>query len=195
MKKIVLTLLAVATFGTMMAQENINAERRAPRMMTPEQMTERMTQELDLNKDQQAKVMELNKAYQSVVARPGMGRGPRGPRPGGMGRPEGMRRPDGMQKVDEQKAEQKKVEQKVEKKADKKAEQKADAETGATQRPQNAERFAQRPQRPEMSEAQRAEMQKRMERRKEYSEKLKEILTPEQFEKYQQRRQPRPLRR
>lgn len=191
MKKIVLTLLAVATFGTMMAQENINAERRAPRMMTPEQMTERMTRELDLNKDQQAKVMELNKAYEDVVARPGMGRGPRGPRPGGMGRPEGMRRPDGMQKVDEQKAEQKKAEQKVEKKADKKA----DAETGATQRPQNAERFAQRPQRPEMSEAQRAEMQKRMERRKEYSEKLKEILTPEQFEKYQQRRQPRPLRR
>ena len=191
MKKIVLTLLAVATFGTMMAQENINAERRAPRMMTPEQMTERMTRELDLNKDQQAKVMELNKAYEDVVARPGMGRGPRGPRPGGMGRPEGMRRPDGMQKVDEQKAEQKKVEQKVEKKAEKKA----DAETGATQLPQNGGQFAQRPQRPEMSEAQRAEMEKRMERRKEYSEKLKEILTPEQFEKYQQRRQPRPLRR
>lgn len=188
MKKIVLTLLAVATFGTMMAQENINAERRAPRMMTPEQMTERMTQELDLNKDQQAKVMELNKAYEDVVARPGMGRGPRGPRPGGMGRPEGMRRPDGMQKVDEQKAEQKKAEQKVEKKAEKKA----DAETGATQLPQNGGQFAQRP---EMSEAQRAEMEKRMERRKEYSEKLKEILTPEQFEKYQQRRQPRPLRR
>ena len=93
-----------------------------------------------------------------------------------------------MQKVDEQKAEQKKAEQKVEKKAEKKA----DAETGATQLPQNGGQFAQRP---EMSEAQRAEMEKRMERRKEYSEKLKEILTPEQFEKYQQRRQPRPLRR
>ena len=191
MKKIVLILLAVATFGTMMAQDNNNAERRAPRMISPEQMTERMTQELDLNKDQQAKVMELNKAYEDVMARPGMGRGPRGPRPGGMGRPEGMKRPEGMPNIEEKKADVEKAEKKVEKKAEKKA----DAETGATQRPQNAEQFGQRPQRPEMSEAQRAEMEKRMKRRNEYNEKLKEILTPEQFEKYQQQRQPRMPRR
>ena len=177
MKKIVLTLLAVATFGTMMAQENINAERRAPRMMTPEQMTERMTKELDLNQDQQAKLQDLNKAYEDVIARPGMGRGPRGPRPDGM-RPEGMQRPENMQKADN-------------KKADEKVEKKADAQTGATQRPQRPERAG----RPEMTEAQKAEMEKRMERRKEYDEKLKEILTPEQFEKYQLRRQPRGPRR
>jgi hypothetical protein len=79
-------------------------------------------------------------------------------------------------------AKEKKAEAK-EKKAE--AKQETDGETGATKRPERAER-------PEMTEAQKAERQKRMERRKEYDGKLKEGLTPEQFEKYQQHRHHRP---
>ena len=84
MKKIVLTLIAMVSFGTMMAQDNKDAERRAPRMMTPEEMTERMTKELDMDKAQQAKVLDLNKEYKDVLGHPGMRRGQRGPRPEGM---------------------------------------------------------------------------------------------------------------
>ncbi len=167
MKKIVLTMLAIATFGTMMAQDNKEVEPRAPKKMTPEQVTERMTKDLDLNADQQAKVLDLNKEYEDVTGHPGMHKGPRGPRPGGMGRPENLKKADEAKKeVVKEKAEAKKV----------------DGETGATNRPQ-------RPERPQMTDAQRDEMKKRMERRKDYDGKLKEILTPEQFEKYQQQRQ------
>lgn len=167
MKKIVLTMLAIAAFGTMMAQDNKEAGRRGPRMMTPEQMTERMTKELDLNKDQQAKVLDLNKEYKDVIGRPRMHRGPLGPRPDGMKKPEDMKKPEGMKKAEDMK--------------------KPDGETGATQRPPRAER-------PELTEAQKEEMKKRMERRKEYDSKLKAILTPEQMEKHQQH-QPRGPRR
>jgi Spy/CpxP family protein refolding chaperone len=173
MKKIVLTMLAIAAFGTMMAQDNKEAGRRGPRMMTPEQMTERMTKELDLNKDQQAKVLDLNKEYKDVIGRPRMHRGPLGPRPDGMKKADGMKKPEDMKKPEGMK----------------KAEdmKKPDGETGATQRPPRAER-------PELTEAQKEEMKKRMERRKEYDSKLKAILTPEQMEKHQQH-QPRGPRR
>ena len=168
MKKIVLTMLAAAAFGTLMAQDNNDAGRRGPRKMTPQEVTERMTKELDLNKDQQAKVLELNKAYEDVAGRPGMHRGQRGPRPEGMNQaPEGMNQKP------------------------KKTEKKVDGETSATARPQHPDR----PGRPEMSEEQKKNMEKRMERRKEYDDKLKELLTPEQLEKYQQPRQPRGPRR
>ena len=191
MKKIVLTMLAIAAFGTMMAQDNKEAGRRGPRMMTPEQMTERMTKELDLNKDQQAKVLDLNKEYKDVIGRPRMHRGPLGPRPDGMKKadgmkkPEDMKKPEGMKKADGMK----KPEDMKKPEGMKKAEdmKKPDGETGATQRPPRAER-------PELTEAQKEEMKKRMERRKEYDSKLKAILTPEQMEKHQQH-QPRGPRR
>ena len=187
MKKIVLTMLAMMAFGSLMAQDNKDAEQRAPKKMTPEEMTERMTKELDLNEDQQAKVLDLNKEYEDVINHPAMHKGSRGPRPEGkMKKADGMRKPEAKQKAEakEQKAEakEKKAEAK-EKKAE--ANQDTDGETGATKRPERAER-------PEMTEAQKAERQKRMERRKEYDGKLKEVLTPEQFEKYQQHRHHRP---
>lgn len=168
MKKIVLTMLAIAAFGTMMAQDNKEVGRRGPRMMTPEQMTERMTKELDLNKEQQAKVLNLNKEYKDVIGRPQMHRGPLGPRPDGMRKSgymkkaekfENMKRSEGMKKSEDMR--------------------KPDGETGATQRPPLAER-------PDLTEAQKAEMKKHLERRKEYDSKLKAILTPEQMEKHQQ---------
>ena len=43
---------------------------------------------------------------------------------------------------------------------------------------------ADRRQRPEMTEEQKADMAKRMEKRKEYDEKLKKILSDDQYEKY-----------
>ena len=58
-----------------------------------------------------------------------------------------------------------------------------DGETAATQQQQ-------RPERPEMTDAQRDEMKKRFEKRKEYDEKVKKLLTEEQYEEYK-KMQPR----
>ena len=149
MKKIVLTMLAAAAFGTLMAQDNNDAGRRGPRKMTPQEVTERMTKELDLNKDQQAKVLELNKAYEDVAGRPGMHRGQRGPRPEGMNQaPEGMN-------------------QKPEK-----TEKKVDGETSATARPQHPER----PGRPEMSEEQKKNIKLETELSSERKNRNREFL-------------------
>lgn len=58
-----------------------------------------------------------------------------------------------------------------------------DGQTGAT--PQ------QRPQRPQLTDEQKAQMQQNMEKRKEYDQKLKAILTAEQYKKYQDQHQRR----
>ena len=79
-----MTLVALLSMTAVMAQ-NENGERRAPRQMTPEDMTTRMTQQLSLTADQQTKVLALNKEYQDMFQRPGMGRGFGGGRPGGQG--------------------------------------------------------------------------------------------------------------
>jgi Spy/CpxP family protein refolding chaperone len=134
MKKIILTMVALLSITSAMAQ-NDNKEHKAPKQFTDEEMVDRMAQELDLTAEQKTKVLALNKEYKDVLRGPGMGRGPRGPRP--------------------------------------------DGQSGATQQ--------QRPERPQMTDAQKAEMQKNMEKRKEYNEKLKNILTDEQFKKYQER--------
>lgn len=134
MKKIILTMVALLSITSVMAQ-NDNKERKAPKQFTDEEMVERMAQELDLTADQKTKVLALNKEYKDVLRGPGMGRSPRGPRP--------------------------------------------DGQSGATQQ--------QRLERPQMTDAQKAEMQKNMEKRKEYNEKLKNILTDDQFKKYQER--------
>ncbi len=79
MKKIVLSMLALLTMTTVMAQGN-EKERRAPKQMTAEEMTSRMTKDLSLTADQKSKVLSLNKEYQNYLGGPGMG-GPRGSRP------------------------------------------------------------------------------------------------------------------
>lgn len=144
MKKIFLTMVALLSMTAMMAQNENgnNGERKAPKQLTPEEMTEKMATDLSLTAEQKTKVLALQKEYQDVNRGPRMG-GHRPPRP------------------------------------------QADGQTGATQ---------QRPERPQLTEEQRAEMQKQMERRREYNEKLKGILTAEQFEKYQKqfRHGPRP---
>lgn len=133
MKKIFLTMVALLSMTAMMAQDNNNGERKAPKQLTPEEMTEKMATDLSLTAEQKAKVLDLQKEYQDINRGPRMG-GMRGPRP------------------------------------------QADGQSGAT---------GQRPERPQLTEEQKAEMQKRMERRREYNDKLKGILTAEQFEKYQ----------
>ncbi len=142
MKKILLTMVAILSLTAVQAQESDNkqqAQFRGPRQITPEQMTERMANDLKLTDEQKTKVLALNKEYEKVIAGPGM----RGPRP---------QRPDG--------------------------------ESGATA--QNGQ------QRPQMTEEQREQMQKemqqRMEQRQEYEKKLKEILTEDQYKKYQESR-------
>ena len=53
----------------------------------------------------------------------------------------------------------------------------------------------QRPQRPQMTEEQRAQWQERMKKRQEYEEKLKGILTEDQYKQYQEMRPQRGQRR
>jgi Spy/CpxP family protein refolding chaperone len=143
MKKILLTMVALLSLTAVQAQESDNKQQfRGPRQMTPEQMTDRMVNDLKLTDEQKTKVLELNKEYEKVLAGPGM----RGPRP---------QRPDG--------------------------------ESSATVQSERK-----RPERPQMTEEQREEMQKnmkqRMEQRQEYEKKLKEILTEDQYKKYQESR-------
>ena len=88
MKKIVMTMVALLTMTAAVAQNNENGERREFKKPTPEEMTNRMADQLKLDDKQKAKVLELNKEYEGVLMGGpgmgrGMGRGPRGPRPDG----------------------------------------------------------------------------------------------------------------
>ena len=145
MKKILLTMIALLSMTAVMAQNNDKKERKAPKEITPEQITDRMAKDLELTDDQKAKVLALNAEYKDVLRGPGMRGGHRGP---------GMRgghrgpRPDG--------------------------------QTGATQQNQQ-----QRPERPQLTDEQKAQMKQQMEKRKEYDQKLKSILTDKQYEKFQ----------
>ena len=142
MKKFLMTMVALLTITAAVAQDNENRERREFKKPTPEEITNRMAEELNLDEQQKAKVLELNKEYESVLTGgPRMNRGPRGPRP--------------------------------------------DGETGASN--QNDDQR----QRPEITDEQRAQMRQYMEKRREYEQKLKEILTEEQYQKWQQQHQRR----
>lgn len=141
MKKFVLTMIAALAMTAAMAQTSDNKERKAPKQMTPEEMTERMTKELKLDEAQKSKVLDLNTAYKDVLGRPGMGRGPRGPHP--------------------------------------------DGESSASAQAPEAKQQGEHPKRRELTEEQKAKMKEVMEQRKAYNEKLKQILTEEQWKTYQ----------
>ena len=104
MKKIVLMMVALLSMTAVQAQESNNQQSehhfRGPRQMTPEQVTERMTNNLKLTDEQKTKVLALNKEYEQVIGGPGM----RGPRPGrGNGEAQnGQQRPERPQLTDEQ---------------------------------------------------------------------------------------------
>ena len=74
MKKMILTLVALLSMTAVVAQ-NDNKERKAPKEVNPEEVTNRMAKELDLTADQKAKVLKLNTEYKDVLRGPGMGPG------------------------------------------------------------------------------------------------------------------------
>ena len=116
MKKIVMTMIALLTMTAAVAQNNENGQRRFQRP-TPEDMTNRMADQLKLDDKQKSKVLDLNKEYESVLMG-GMGRGfGRGQgRPGGQGGFQGGQQGQRPQLTDEQRAEmQKQMQQRQEK--------------------------------------------------------------------------------
>ncbi len=113
MKKIVMTMVALLTMTAAVAQDGEKRERREFKKPTPEEITNRMAEELKLDDKQKEKVLKLNKEYESVLmGGPGMGRGPRGPRPdgetGASKKNDGQKeRPQRPEMTDEQKAKMK----------------------------------------------------------------------------------------
>lgn len=76
MKTILMTVLAFLSLTVALAQSN-NAERKAPRKMTHEEMTTKMVSQLKLNDAQKTKVAALNKEYQDyLMSEPPQGEGP-----------------------------------------------------------------------------------------------------------------------
>ncbi len=118
MKKIVLMMVALLSMTAMQAQENDNKQQpRGPRQITPEQMTERMSDNLKLTDEQKTKVLALNKEYEKVIAGPGM-RGPRPQRPdgeSGASAQNGQQRPERPQMTEAQREKmQKEMQQRME---------------------------------------------------------------------------------
>ena len=108
MKKIVMTMVALLTMTVAVAQNNENGQRRGFQRQTPEEMTNRMADQLKLDDKQKSKVLDLNKEYESVLAGPGMGRG-FGRGPGGPGGFQGGQQGQRPQLTDEQRAEMQKM--------------------------------------------------------------------------------------
>ena len=118
MKKIVMTMVALLTMTVAVAQNNENGQRPEFKKPTPEEMTNRMAENLKLDDKQKSKVLALNKEYESVLmGGPGMGRGfgrgmGRGPRPDGetgatQKNDQQKQRPQRPKMTDEQKAQMK----------------------------------------------------------------------------------------
>ena len=107
MKKILLTMVAILSLTAVQAQESDNkqqAQFRGPRQITPEQMADRMANDLKLTDEQKTKVLALNKEYEKVIAGPQM-RGPRPQRPDGESgatAQNGQQRPERPQMTEEQ---------------------------------------------------------------------------------------------
>ena len=116
MKKIVMTMIALLTMTAAVAQNNENGQRRFQRP-TPEDMTNRMADQLKLDDKQKSKVLDLNKEYESVLMGGmgrGFGRGQGGP--GGQGGFQGGQQGQRPQMTEEQRAEmQKQMQQRQEK--------------------------------------------------------------------------------
>ena len=102
-----MTMVALLTMTVAVAQESDNnKQRREFKKPTPEEMTNRMAENLKLDDKQKSKVLDLNKEYESVLMGPGMGRGlgrghRGGPRPDGE---TGATQKDNEQKADKQQA-------------------------------------------------------------------------------------------
>lgn len=112
MKKIVMTMVALLTMTAAVAQNNEMSQRPEFKKPTPEEMTNRMADQLKLDDKQKSKVLDLNKEYESVLmGGPGMGRGfgrgHRGQRPdgeSGASQNSDQQRPQRPQMTEEQRA-------------------------------------------------------------------------------------------
>lgn len=82
MKKVILMMVAFLSMTAVQAQDGDNKQPRAPKKMTPAEVTERMTNDLKLTDEQKTKVLALNKKYEKVIGGPAM-RGPRPQKPDG----------------------------------------------------------------------------------------------------------------
>ncbi len=65
MKKFIMTMVAVLSMTSVMAQQNDGGRR--PQRMSHEEMTTQMTSKLNLNDTQKAQVAALNKKYQDCL--------------------------------------------------------------------------------------------------------------------------------
>ena len=107
-----MTMVALLTMTAAVAQNNENGQRPEFKKPTPEEMTNRMADQLKLDDKQKSKVLDLNKEYESVLMGPGMGRGfgrgmGRGPRPDGQtgaSQNNDQQRPQRPQMTEEQRA-------------------------------------------------------------------------------------------
>ena len=149
MKKMILTLIAAMTVSATFAFH------QGPKKITPAERTEKMTQELNLSKKQQAKVLALNEKYADAFAMPGM----RGPRPSKDGKFDG-KKPEGKQKGCD----------KQDKKCDKQGKEccKKDGQH----------------KRPELTAEQKAKMKAMHQKRAEYDKELEKILNKKQYQTY-----------
>ena len=153
MKKMILTLIAVMAVSTTFAFH------QGPKKVTPAERTEKMTQELNLSKKQQAKVLALNEKYADAFAMPGM----KGPRPSKDGKFDGKKpegKPDCQQKGCD----------KQDKKCDK-------------QGKECCEKDGQH-KRPELTAEQKAKMEAMHQKRAEYDKELEKILNKKQYQTY-----------
>lgn len=108
MKKIVLTMVALLTMTAAVAQSE-NGERKAPKQMTPAEMTSRMAKDLKLTDEQKAQVQALNEQYKDYLGGPAMG-GRRPPKPDGQtgaSQQQEQQRPQRPQMTEAQKAQMK----------------------------------------------------------------------------------------
>ncbi len=106
MKKIVLSMVALLSMTVAMAQSE-NGERKAPKQMTPAEMTTRMAKELNLTDEQKTKVQALNEEYKDHLGGPRMGGGRPPKADSNTGATEQKPRRERPQLTDEQKAQMK----------------------------------------------------------------------------------------
>lgn len=107
MKKIILSMVALLSMTAAMAQSE-NGERKAPKKMTPAEMTTRMAKDLNLTDAQKTKVQALNEEYKDCFGGPRMGGGRPPKNDGQTGATEpNQQRKERPQLTDEQKAKMK----------------------------------------------------------------------------------------
>lgn len=180
-------MMATLWMGSAIAQNNANTtcqeqhpqhhmqDKHHGKAICPEQMTEKMTKELNLSKKQAEKVGKLNQEYADVFKRPGKPFGPhhkKGPKPGGK---DGRKYAPHQPKVDAQTGATR-----VEPQGDVKEKCDMKEKSDVKARPNFPT--------PEQMAQHKAERQKQKARKAEYDAKLKEILSKKQYKKYQEMR-------